>query len=100
MLTGGKIETEVALKSIYLINNGGGEQNHLTLETALGLLHTAEVIGEPDAGSSQHAPPPVLHNSSLLFFMILVKHVSLYALDRTHRRCDTKTLAVNVNLYD
>lgn len=101
MLTGGKIETEVALKAIYLINNGGeGGRNHLTLETALGLRHTAEVIGEPDAGSSQHAPLPVLHNSSLLFFMILVKHVSLYALDRTHRRCDTKTLAVNVNLSD
>lgn len=68
---------EVALKSIYLINNRGEKRNHLTLETALGLLHTAEVIGEPDAGSSQHAPRPVLHNSSLLFFMILVKNVSL-----------------------
>lgn len=100
MLTGSKIETEVAQKSIYLINNGGKKRNHLILETPLVLLHTAEVIAEPDAGSSQHAPLPVLHNSSLLFFMSLAKDVSLYPLDRTQRCSDTKSLAVNVNLSD
>lgn len=69
--------------------------NHLILETALVLLHTAELIAEPNTGSSQHGPPLALLDWSLLFFTTLAKEVSFYPLDRTQRQGDTKSLAVS-----